>query len=74
MANPGQGHPGSDQEPVESRRATLPEPDPSEPVGPDNAEAPPPDLPSFGELAPESARPSPLDDIVEAEREQMPRD
>ena len=32
------------------------------------------DLPDMGELSPESARPSPLDDIAEAERENAPRD
>jgi hypothetical protein len=73
MANPGQPA-GGDEQTIESRRATVPEPDPAEPVVPEGGEVPQDDLPSFGELAPESARPSPLDDIVEAEREQMPRD
>jgi hypothetical protein len=73
MANPGHGSDEA-EEPVESRRATLPQPDPAEPVLPDGGEAPSADLPSFGELAPEAARPSPLDDIAATEREQLPRD
>ncbi|MCW6506539.1 hypothetical protein [Lichenifustis flavocetrariae] len=74
MANPGQA-PGADaEEPIESRRATLKHADPSEPVMPDGEEMPSPGLSNFGELAPEAARASPLDDIAEAEREQAPRD
>ena len=74
MANVGQT-PGTDgDEPIESRRAGLAKPDPSEPVAPDGEEAPSPELSEMGELAPEAARPSPLDDIAEAERERMPRD
>lgn len=32
------------------------------------------DVPNFGEFSAESARPTPLDDIAEAEREKAPRD
>ena len=77
MANTGK-IPGSDVgEAIESRRSTVPEADPSEPAAIGKAEGPEgpvSDLPEFGELSPESARPTPLDEIAEAEREQAPRD
>ncbi|MDX7952733.1 hypothetical protein P7D22_16315 [Lichenihabitans sp. Uapishka_5] len=73
MANIGRT-PGSEEAPIESRRVASGEIDPAQPVGPDDEPAPAPDLPEFGEFAAESARPSPLDDIAEIEREQLPRD
>ncbi len=74
MANLGKT-PGSEAgESIESRRTAQEKADPSDPAGLGDAEEPAPDLPSMGELAPEAARPTPLDDIAEAEREQAPRD
>ena len=73
MANIGQT-PGRDDEPIESRRSGLAKPDPSQPVPPDSEEATSPEQTELGEFAAESARPSPLDDIADAERERMPRD
>ena len=74
MANLGK-IPGDDTSmPVESRRATLTETDPGQ-ASPDlPAAEEPTGLPPMGELAPEAARQSPLDDIAEAERENLPRD
>jgi hypothetical protein len=67
---PGQG----DSEPIESRRVLLPEADPASEIADSAGAESPLDLPDFGELSPEAARPSPLDDIAEAERERAPRD
>lgn len=74
MANIGKT-PGDDTSaPVESRRADLSETDPGQ-VSPEMPAAEEPTgMPPLGELSPEAARPSPLDDIAEAEREQLPRD
>ena len=66
--------PGPDDEPIESRRAKSGVTDPEQPLSPADEAVPAPDLPDFGEFAAESARPSPLDDIADAEREAMPRD
>lgn len=66
--------PGSEEEPIESRRADLARVDPDQPVAPGQENPSAADLPDFGTFASESARPSPLDDIAEAEREQLPRD
>jgi hypothetical protein len=74
MANTGQSPGGADEEPIESRRSGLAKPDPSEPVSPEGEEEPSPELSELGEFAAESARPTPLDDIADAERERMPRD
>ena len=74
MANPGQTPAADTEEAIESRRATQTHEDLSEPLTPGGEEAPSSGLFDFGELAPESARPSPLDEIAEAEREQAPRD
>ena len=68
------GTPGSDDEPIESRRSGVGQPDPDQPVTPDEGEPPAADQIELGEFAAESARPTPLDDIAEAEREQLPRD
>ena len=67
--------PGEDESaPVESRRAILPDPDAARPdSGPAGVESTI-DMPDMGEFSPESARPTPLDDIAEAERERAPRD
>lgn len=73
MANVRQT-PGADDAPIESRRSGLGQADPDRPVAPDQGEPPEADATELGEFAPESARPSPLDDIAEAEREQLPRD
>ena len=73
MANVRQGT-GDESEPIESRRSGLAKPDPSQPAVPDSEEASSPEQTELGEFAAESARPSPLDDIAEAERERMPRD
>ncbi len=64
----------SEDEPVESRRSDLGQIDPDQPAAADDESVPAPERPEFGELAPEAARPSPLDDIAEAEREELPRD
>ena len=60
-------------EPMESRRAALPDPDPAQ-ATPDAGVESATDLPELGEFSPEAARPTPLDDIAEAERENAPRD
>ena len=73
MANLGRT-PGSEDEPIESRRAGLGRVDPDQPVGAREESPPAPDGTDFGEFAAEAARPSPLDDIANAEREQLPRD
>lgn len=67
--------PGSEAgEPIESRRAPLLENDQATGVADSAGAETPIDLPDMGELSPESARPSPLDEIAEAERENAPRD
>ena len=74
MANLGKT-PGDDTSlPVESRRVGQTETDPGQ-VSPEMPAAEEPTgLPPMGELSPEAARPSPLDDIAAAEREKLPRD
>ena len=74
MANLGK-IPGDDgSSPIESRRATSTEIDPGQVSAEEPAAEEPTGMPPLGELSPEAARPSPLDDIAEAERENMPRD
>ena len=73
MADP-RNVPDTTEEPIESRRAKSGTTDPEQPLAPGDEGVPAPDLPEFGEFAAESARPSPLDDIADAEREKMPRD
>ena len=74
MANRGT-IPGSDtSEPIESRRSPLPETDAATEVADSAGTESTLDMPDLGELSPESSRPSPLDEIAEAEREQAPRD
>ena len=74
MANRGKT-PGDDTSaPVESRRADRSDADPGQVSSDLPAAEEPTGMPPLGELSPESARPSPLDDIAEAEREQLPRD
>jgi hypothetical protein len=74
MANLGKTPGDETSTPIESRRAALGEADPGQ-VSPDMPAAEEPTgLPPMGELSPEAARPSPLDDIAEAERESLPRD
>lgn len=74
MANRGSipGREGS--EPIESRRAPVTDADQVTTLSESDGAESPIDLPDLGELSPEAARPSPLDDIAEAEREQAPRD
>ena len=74
MANLGKT-PGDDGSlPIESRRAALPEVDPGQTDEGMPAAEEPTGMPPLGELSPEAARPSPLDDIAQAERENLPRD
>ena len=74
MANLGKT-PGDDTStPIESRRALVAETDPGQ-VSPDMPAAEEPTgMPPLGELSPEAARSSPLDEIAEVERENAPRD
>ncbi len=74
MANRGTIPGGEPSEPIESRRAPLPEADAATGIAESAGAESPLDMPDLGELSPESARPTPLDEIAEAEREQAPRD
>lgn len=74
MANLGKIPGDEASSPIESRRTTLPEADPGQVSSEAPAAEEPTGMPPLGELSPEAARPSPLDDIAEAERENMPRD
>ena len=66
--------PDADAPPVESRRTGLGQTDPDRPVAPDEEAPLAPERTDLGEFAAESARPTPLDDIAAAERENLPRD
>jgi hypothetical protein len=74
MANRGVTPGQAESEPIESRRAPLPESDPATEIADSAGAESPVDLPELGELSPEAARPSPLDEIAEIERERAPRD
>lgn len=74
MANLGKT-PGDDtSSPIESRRAASTEADPGQTSPEMPAAEEPTGMPPLGELSPEAARPSPLDEIAEAERENASRD
>lgn len=66
--------PDGDAPPVESRRAGLGQVDADQPTAPDEEAPLAPERTDLGEFAAESARPTPLDDIAAAERENLPRD
>lgn len=69
------GDPGA--APVESRRtpaaADVGQTSPEE-TATEEGEVDVLDVPDFGEFSAEAARPTPLDEIAEVEREKMPRD
>ena len=74
MANLGKTPGGVGSAPIESRRSMVSETDPGQVSGEMPAAEEPTGMPPLGELSPEAARPTPLDDIAEAERENAPRD
>ena len=74
MARIGTNPGDNDSAPIESRRSTVPEADPSSVASAETGSESPIDLPDLGEFSSESARMSPLDEIAEAEREKAPRD
>ena len=74
MANRVKGPGDRTSEPIESRRAKRSKADPSRPLPEIETESSSVGLPEFGELFSEAARPTPLDEVAEAERENAPRD